>query len=356
MKAVIAVDKFAGTMTSPEAGQAIAEGWLSVRGNDTVTVIPMADGGPGTVDALSKVSGARTVSTTTVNQYDEPVSATWLVLKDNLAVVEAASACGLHLTERRSPLDGDTTGLGHLLRDVVGAGHTEVIVGLGGSGTIDSGVGMAIGLGAKFRTEEGETSGPAPRWMAQMTETSPVEPLGLERIRLATDVDNPLLGPRGAARVFGPQKGATEQDIAYLERCLERTATIAQRDLPGGPWHEARGAGAAGGLGFGAMAWLGAEVVGGADLVADETGLDSHLDEADVVITGEGSADASTLEGKVPIVVARRAGATPTYLVAGRATPEVRGHFNRTVELGPQGLITPQDETRRAGAAIARGI
>ncbi|MPZ52266.1 MAG: glycerate kinase [Acidimicrobiia bacterium] len=353
MKIVIAVDKFAGTMTSQEAGEAIADGWLSVRKSDEVVVIPMADGGPGTVDALASAGNAVRHTSTAVSQYGEEIEADWLVVDDSLAVIEAASVCGLHLSERRSPLDGDTSGLGILLAAVANFGITDVLIGLGGSGTVDGGVGMARALGANFGINDDSPQGPAPRWLLDMTSTSPIPSIGLERVRLASDVDSPLLGPRGAASLFGPQKGATSSDIEVLEAGLRQIADVVERDLPGGPWRDARGAGAAGGLGFGAMAWLGAEVVGGADLVADEIKLDAHLSDADIVITGEGSADASTLEGKVPVVVLRRATGRPVYLVAGRATDEVGHHFNRYVELGERGLSAPHEEARRAGSSLA---
>ncbi len=354
MRVVIAVDKFAGTMSSPEAGNAIAEGWLSVRGNDSIVVVPMADGGPGTVDALAGSDLSETVTSASVDQYGEPVPVTWLLIGGQTAAMEAASVCGLHLSDRRSPLDGDTTGLGVVLRDISRRGIGEVIIGLGGSGTVDGGVGMARRLGARFDSDI-RAVGPAPRWMDHITATSAVLDLGFDVVQLASDVSNPLLGPRGAARVFGPQKGASPDDVERLESGLTRVADIAERDLPGGPWRESPGAGAAGGLGFGAMAWLGAEVIGGADLVADRVGLDSAIAEADVVITGEGSADASTLEGKVPIVVRRRSGERPTLLVAGRITPEIRGHFDGWVELGDPGLTAPRDEARKAGALLAAG-
>ena len=356
MKVVVATDKFAGTMTAPEACRAIAEGWAQQRPHDDILCVPMADGGPGTVDVIAASTGGRLMRTATIDQRGRPIEAAWLDLDGATAVIEACAACGLDLVpeEERTPMTIDTRGVGRLIRVVADAGFQRIVVGLGGTGTVDGGVGAALGLGADVRSSHDVVAGPVD--YDAITAVGPVE--GLPGVVAATDVTNPLLGAEGAARVFGPQKGADPATVEILEQQLTHVATVVEACLPGGPWRDRPGAGAAGGLGFGLMAWAGAEIVAGSALVAEMVALDGHLAGADLVITGEGSLDSQTLAGKAPARVAEMAArrGVPAAAVAGRIESEASRAFADVEALGPRGLVEPVAAARRAGARLAERI
>ncbi|QFZ17411.1 glycerate kinase family protein [Saccharothrix syringae] len=286
MRVVIAPDCFGGTLTAREVAGAVAAGWHRAAPDDELRLRPLADGGPGFVDVLHTVLGGALRTTTVTGPLGTPVEATWLE-HDGTAYLESAQACGLHLIPAdRRPATAETAttaGVGELLNAARGA--STIVVGLGGSGTTDGGEGMR-------RTADPVTA----------------------RLVAASDVENPLLGPHGAARAFGPQKGASPEAVERLEARLAAMAELAGvRDLPG--------AGAAGGLGAGLMA-LGATVVSGAGLVRELTGLDAALDHADLVVTGEGSFDWQSLRGKLVTAVARGAAerGVPCLVLAGQVT------------------------------------
>lgn len=356
MRVVVATDKFAGTLTALEACRAIAAGWGDRRPHDRIRCVPMADGGPGTVDVIAASAGGRTRTTDTVDQRGRPVEATWLALDGSTAVVEACSACGLDLVpeSERSPLAMDTGGVGRLLRAVATEGFDRIVVGLGGTGTVDGGVGAARGMGAAVRYQSGGDGSHAPADYRDIVSVGPIPSLGAEVVA-AGDVTNPLLGPSGAARVFGPQKGADPGDVELLERRLVHVADVVEACLSGGPWRDRPGAGAAGGLGFGLMAWTGAEIVPGSELVADMIGLTEHLRWADIVVTGEGSLDRQTLAGKAPARVAEMAReiGVPVTAVAGRIEAAATDGFADVESLGSDGLTDPVGSATRAGARLA---
>lgn len=359
MRVLVAPDSFGGTIDAVGAARAIAEGWASARPADEVTCTPMADGGEGLLAAVAhsrpdaawheaEVASARGIATT----------AQWLTLPGGVAVIETAQACGLAglPADDRDPLFTTTYGVGQLLL-AAAPSASRMIVGLGGSATVDGGAGMVSALtGHALRREDGNGVKVGGRWVRHTTTLRPFPPLDLPPVQVASDVTSPLLGPDGAARVYGPQKGASPEAVEELEEALTRYAEVMERDLPGGPWRDLPGAGAAGGLGFALMALLGATVESGADLVADLVGLAPST--ADLVITGEGSLDAQTAAGKAPAVVARRAreAGTPVMAIAGRATAAGRRGFVEVEELGPAGLDDPAGALRRAGKVLAARI
>lgn len=353
---LIAPDKFAGTLSALDVCTHLATGWRHVRPADEIRSMPLADGGPGTVDSLHRASGGTLTRARTCDPVGRPVDASWLTLPDGTAVVETATASGLHLVaeEERDPMRMTTAGVGHLLRTAAEAGASRIVLCLGGSATVDGGAGAAIALGARLVDSHGAQLSGTPATLPGLRSVTGIA-VALPPVELATDVANALLGPTGAAQVYGPQKGAPPADVALLEQALTRLADVVERDLPGGPWRDALGAGAAGGLGFGALAWFGATQRSGAELVADAAGLEDALRWADVVVTGEGSLDEQSLAGKVPVHVARRAREhdVAVLAVAGRVAATVATEFADVVELGPAGLQDPAGRCRAAGTALA---
>ena len=316
VRVLVAPDKFAGTLTAVDAARAIAEGWQRRAPGDEVDLAPMSDGGPGFVDVLHSALGGELVSLTVTGPYGEAVPAAVLV-SGGSAYVESAQACGLHLTpeDRRDPERATTYGVGQLLGAAVDAGAKKVVVGLGGSGTNDGGAGLLAALGATG-TPEGALAGGAAS-LAELGEvdlSAAVDRCAGVELVAATDVDNPLLGLIGATNVYGPQKGVAADRLMTVDAALERLAVATDKRLA-----LAKGAGAAGGLGF-ALMLLGAERMPGIALVADAVELPRRAREAELVITGEGAFDFSSRSGKVPYGVAGVAAEAirPCIALAGR--------------------------------------
>ncbi len=322
MRVVVAPDKFKGSATAAEAAAALATGLRRVRPDLDVAEVPVADGGDGTV-AAALAAGFAPVRTTAEGPVGEPVATTFAV-RDGTAVIEMADVAGLRRLPASgpAPLTASTYGVGQVIAAALDAGAATIVLGIGGSATSDGGAGMVSALGVRLVDERGRDLG---RGGAALARLADVNASGLDSrvarttILVASDVDNPLLGRSGAAAVFGPQKGASQRDIAVLEAALARWATLTEaatgQDVAATP-----GAGAAGGTGFAALAYLGARLVPGARLLLDLTGFDAALAGADLVITGEGSLDRQTLGGKAPIGVAGAAAARgiPVAVVAGR--------------------------------------
>lgn len=358
MKVVVAPDKFAGTLSALEAAEALAEGWTSVRAADEVVSVPMADGGEGTLEVVAEaVPDVEWRFTEVADARGRASEAYWLRLPDGRALLEAAQACGLSALspEERDPRVTTSYGVGQLLAAAGSEGAVEVIVGLGGTATVDGGAGMAIALGYRLRRADGngvKVGGANLRDLARIEAVAPpaVPVLG------AVDVVAPLLGADGAAAVYGPQKGASADDVAVLEEALATLADVAERDLPGGPWREMPGAGAAGGCGFGLAAFCGARLASGAEVVAAVCGLDTALRGADVVLTGEGRLDAQTFGGKTPAYVAQRArhAGARVLAVAGRIADGAERGFDHALELGPHGPDEPGALLRQRAAELAR--
>ncbi len=355
MRVVICPDKFAGTLTAVQAAAAIATGWHSVRPDDELLSVPLADGGEGTIEVIAHARDDVKVHTVEVaDATGVATQAAWVSVPDGTAVVEAAQACGLSVLphDARDPLQTTTYGVGQLLAVVLGTRPTRIVVGLGGSATVDGGAGMMSALsGHGVRRADGNGVKVGGRWVAQVAAVPPAP--AVPPIVIASDVTNPLLGPDGAAAVFGPQKGADAPAVRELETALHHWADVVEQSLPGGPWRDRPGAGAAGGLGFALMAFLDARMDSGAATVADLIGLDLH--GADVVITGEGSLDAQTLAGKGPAEIRSRgtdAGAI-TVAVAGVISDDAGSDFDIAESLGPDGMTRPSEMVSRAAARAA---
>jgi glycerate kinase len=322
MRVVVAPDKFKGSLTAAEVADAVASGLLAVALDADVVRVPIADGGDGTVAAaLSR--GFTAVPVKASGPTGKPVLATYARL-DHQAVIELAGVCGLDLLpdRRPDPLGASTYGLGQVLAHAITHGATDIVLGIGGSASTDGGAGMAQALGARLLDEQGRDlpqGGSALHNLVRLDLTGLKHAVGDVRIVVASDVDNPLLGSRGAAAVFGPQKGASPADVVQLERAL---AVWAERvaEATGTDFASRAGAGAAGGTGFAAMALLNAELRPGIELILDLLRFDEVVSGADLVITGEGSLDEQSLSGKAPIGVAQAAAraSVPVVAVAGR--------------------------------------
>lgn len=315
LRVVVAPDSFKGSLGASGVADALATGWTRSRPDDDIVVLPLADGGEGTLDAFERsVPGSIRHEVVVEGPDGRAVDAPWLALPDGTAVVELASSCGLGLLAVPAPHDAHTRGLGTVMRAAVESGADRLLVGLGGSGSTDGGAGALTGLGARIVDSLGEpvAEGNHGLTTAVRVDLSAAVPVPRGGASLLADVDSPLLGPRGAAAVFGPQKGASADDVLALERGLERFASLVDVD-PTTP-----GAGAAGGAAFGLLAW-GARLVPGADAVARAVGLPEALTTADLVLTGEGRFDDQTAAGKTVSLVTRLATerGLPVVLVAG---------------------------------------
>ncbi|HEY8588981.1 MAG TPA: glycerate kinase [Naasia sp.] len=295
-RVVISPDSLKGSATAADAANAIGDGWRQVRPGDELILIPQADGGEGTLDALAAANPASVVHTVPVTGPDgRPVAARWLELPGRQAVVELAESSGLPLMAAPAPLTATTRGLGEVIRAALTSGVTSLTIGLGGSASTDGGAGALAALGLRLLDSTGAecTDGGAALVDLAELDTAALPPVPAGGVRLLTDVTNPLLGPTGAAAVFGPQKGARPDDVERLEAGLARFAALAD-GRPDEP-----GAGAAGGTAYGFAALWGARIVPGAPAVAELSGLTRALAGADVVISGEGRFDETSFGGKV---------------------------------------------------------
>jgi glycerate 2-kinase len=315
MRVLVAPDKFAGTLTAVQAAEAIATGWRRRAPGDQLDLAPMSDGGPGFVDVLHAALGGEVLSVPVPGPLGGTVPGSVLVTGDT-AYVEAAQACGSHLTsiEERDPEHASTVGVGELVAAAVGAGVRRVVVGLGGSGTNDGGAGLLAALGATSDPADALVEGPAGlRRLASVELTGARDRCQGVELVAASDVDNPLLGLIGATNVYGPQKGLTDETKPGVEASLERLAALTDKRVA-----LAKGAGAAGGLGF-ALLLLGALRAPGVDVVSDAVGLPARAASADLVITGEGAFDFTSRSGKVPYGVAAvsASAARPCIALAG---------------------------------------
>lgn len=320
-RVLIAADKFKGSLTAVQVAAHVEAGLRSVVPAVVVESLPVADGGDGTVDA-AVASGFERRTVRVTGPLGETVEAAY-ALRDGTAVVEMAEASGLRLLPPGvfAPLTATTYGTGEVLRAALDAGARTIVLGVGGSATTDGGAGMLHALGMRLLDMDGVPVGPGGGPLAGLTS---VDLSGLDarladtEIVLASDVDNPLLGAKGAAAVYGPQKGASEADVALLDAALGRFVEVLGAESAA----RAAGAGAAGGVGFGALVGLGATFRAGIDVLLDVLGFEDALSRADLVITGEGSLDEQTLHGKAPVGVAQAARARGIDVVAvcGRLT------------------------------------
>ncbi|KSW26553.1 MULTISPECIES: glycerate kinase [unclassified Pseudomonas] len=323
MKLVIAPDSFKESLSAPEVAAAIARGWSRARPLDEILLRPMADGGEGTVDAVLAATGGERRECAVRGPLGAPVQAHWGWLEEGAAVIEMAAASGLHWVapQQRDATRTTSYGTGELIRAALEAGARKIILGLGGSATNDGGMGLLQALGVCFLDERGEPLGDGGAALAGLhaIDLAGLDPrlAGVE-VEVAADVNNPLCGEHGASAVFGPQKGASPEQVRQLDAALARYAEVAARTL--GQDHSLfPGVGAAGGLGFAARAFLRARFRPGVELVAEVSGLAEALQGADLAITGEGRLDEQSLHGKTPIGVARlaREAGVPLIALAG---------------------------------------
>jgi len=320
VRVVVAPDKFKGSATATEVAAAIAAGLCRERPDLEITQVPVADGGDGTL-AAALAAGFSAVRVSADGPTGEPVE-TAFATRNGTAVIELADVTGLRrLPAGLAPLTASTYGVGEVISAAL-ADAATVVLGIGGSASTDGGAGMVQALGVRLTDARGQElarGGAALAGLAAVDPSRLDERIAAANILVASDVDNPLLGPSGAAAVFGPQKGANKADVALLEAALARWADLT-RSATGKDVATVPGAGAAGGTGFAALAYLGARVVPGAPLLLGLVGFDAALAGADLVITGEGSLDRQTLGGKAPVGVARAAAARgiPVVVVAGR--------------------------------------
>lgn len=368
MRVVVAPDSFKECLGARAVAEAIAAGWRQARPDDTIDCVPIADGGEGTVDAILTATGGQRACARVTGPLGEAVDAEYGLLEDGTAVIEMAAASGLALVPaaRRDPMRATTRGTGELIQHALAGGAARIVLGIGGSATNDAGAGMLQALGYRLRDVNGDDIGPGGAALGALARIEgPRTPLGVE-ITVACDVHNPLCGPNGASHVYGPQKGTTPAQVITLDHALghfaDRAAAFTGHDL-----RDTSGAGAAGGLGFALLAFLGAQLRPGIDIVAELTSLEARIAAAGLVITGEGRADAQSLMGKAVGGVLRlaRQHGKPVIVLAGALGD---GHAallaagaTRVQAIAPEGLPAAESITRAAeflresAASAARG-
>jgi glycerate kinase len=372
MKILIAPDKFKGALNARDAAENIAKGLHDALPDATIEMVPMADGGEGTAEVICNARGGYLVQCKAHDPLCREIDARYAWIADEkLAVTEMSEASGMRrLSEsERDPLRATTFGVGEMILDAARRGASEIIIGLGGSATNDAGFGMARALGFRFFSDMKELTEAVTELADLARIETPVaagvspanartQPTRLPpqlKIIAAVDVKNPLLGQNGATCVFGPQKGATKDELEVLERSLTRLADVVAKEF-GVDYRNDPGAGAAGGLGFGLMSFCAAKIRPGFDVVAEAVGLEAKIEDADIVISGEGSLDRQTLEGKTPAGVARLARKLRkrVFAMVGRATndPEVREVFDAVYENTRPGMS--QEENMKRAAELLR--
>ncbi|MGC1323864.1 MAG: glycerate kinase [Candidatus Udaeobacter sp.] len=378
MRILIAADKFKGTLNAQQVAQNIAKGLTDVLPDAEIEIVPMADGGEGTAEAVCDARGCAWLECKAHDPLGREIDARYgWIDQEKLAVIEMSEAAGMRrLSEsERDPIRATTFGVGEMILDATKRGANEIIVGLGGSATNDGGFGMARALGFRFLSNEKELTG-AVTELEHLTEiilperlvgalvssaqpndtrlTQPPLQHVLPEIIAAVDVKNPLLGENGATRVFGPQKGASKSDLDNLERALTRLADVVATEF-GFDYRNEAGAGAAGGLGFGLLSFCGATIRPGFEVVAEAVGLEPKMKDADLVITGEGSLDRQTLEGKTPAGVARLARklGKPVFAIVGCASEdrELREIFEGIYQNARPGM-SQQENMKRAAELL----
>ena len=329
MKVVAAIDSFKGSLSSMEAGHAAKEGVLLARPEADMIVKPLADGGEGTTDALIEGMNGQKVEMTATGPLGKPVDCYYGYLPDSrTAIIEMAAAAGITLVTEaeKNPLAATTYGVGEMILNAMEKGCRNFIIGIGGSATNDGGIGMLRALGFTFADQSGADPGEGAQALAKIAsvKTDGKHPLLTDcHFRIACDVNNPLCGENGATYIYGPQKGVTEDMKQALDEGMANYAAAVSRDL-GCDYREYLGAGAAGGLGFAFLSFLGAELSPGIDLILDAVGLEAELKDADIVITGEGRLDHQTAMGKAPVGVAKLAKkyGAKVIAIAGSVTRE----------------------------------
>jgi len=366
MKILVAPQEFKGSISALSASEAAKNGILRVFPEAEVVLCPVADGGDGTLETLVEVSGGEVRTCSVQNPIGETIQAQWGAMGDGVtAVIEMARTSGLALLslDERDPLNASTYGLGQAISEALDEGFRKFIVGIGGSATNDAGAGMAQALGANLLDDRGNTIsfGGAALASLQTVDISNMDSrIKDSKFLVACDVSNPLTGEEGASAVYGPQKGATPEMVKRLDDALSNFATVVKKDLKKDV-SEMSGAGAAGGLGAGMMAFMGAELKAGVDIVLDTVNLRDKLSSVDLVITGEGGMDFQTIYNKAPIGVARIASEhnIPTIAIAGLLGSNfkiVHEHGIRAATSIVNGPITLEEASDRAFELISDSV
>jgi len=358
VRILIAPDKFKGALNAREIAENIAAGLLDIFPDAQIELVLMADGGEGTVEAICDARGCSWLECKAHDPLGREIKARYgWIDRERLAVMEMSEAAGMRrLSEsERDPIRATTFGVGEMILDASKRGAKEIVIGLGGSATNDGGFGMARALGFRFDfQQEHEHEDIRVTDLLKLKRIEKPRHFELPKIIAAVDVKNPLLGENGATRVFGPQKGASKGDLDKLDRALRKLADIVAREF-GFDYRNQAGAGAAGGLGLGLVSFCGATIRPGFEVVAEAVGLESKMKEADLVITGEGSLDRQTLEGKTPAGVARLARKLrkPVFAVVGRASDdrEVRELFDGIYQNARPGM-SQQENMKRAAELL----
>jgi len=378
VRILIAPDKFKGSLNAREVAENIAKGLRDSLSGAKIEIVPMADGGEGTAEAICEACSGSWVKCKARDPVGREIEARYAWIEgERLAVMEMSEAAGMRrLAENeRDPVRTTTFGVGEMILDSTNRGAKQITIGLGGSATNDGGFGMARALGFRFFSH-GQELADGVNELTKLTEiilpekvvgalvsgaqskdmrlTQPPLQRVLPKMIAAVDVQNPLLGENGATRVFGPQKGASKDELNVLERALTRLADVVAKEFDF-DYRDKPGAGAAGGLGFGLMSFCGATIRPGFDVVAEAVGLESKMKEVDVVITGEGSLDRQTLEGKTPAGVAKLARklGKKVFAIAGRydGDQQVRKLFDDVCQLARSG-ISEEEQMKRAGELL----
>jgi len=363
MKIVIAPDSFKGSLTALQVSDAVEQGFKRIFPNAPIEKVPMADGGEGTVQSLVDATGGQLLTESVTDPLGGRVEANYGILGDGVtAVIEMAAASGLPLVplDKRNPMLTTTYGTGELIKAALERGCRKFIIGIGGSATTDGGAGVAQALGVKLLDASGKDIAFGGIGLSNLTKidiSTIDERIAETETVVACDVDNPLTGPRGAARVYGPQKGATPEQVELLDKYLGHFADIVKRDL-GKDVKETPGAGAAGGLGAGLMAFLNAELKSGIDIVIEASNLRERMKGADLVVTGEGQLDEQTAYGKTPTGVSRVAEemGIPVLAIAGGIKPGAETSYEEGIDammsIAP-GPISLEEAIKRASELVA---
>ena len=348
VRILIAPDKFKGSLSAPAAAEAIARGLRSVWPDAQLDLAPIADGGEGFAEALKVALGAEWVNVASEDALGRAIAARYAWLDgERLAILEISEASGLHriAPHERDPLRADTFGTGILIAHAIARGARRIHVGLGGSATTDGGAGMARALGFRFLDGEGRDFPAAPGALQSVAQIVRPADRVLPEIFAASDVQNPLLGERGAARVYGPQKGADAAAVALLDRALTRLADVCAADL-GCDHRDVPGSGAAGGLGFGLLSFCNAKIRPGFEMISETLHLGRRIAAADLVITGEGRIDDQTLDGKGPAGVAALARSAGRLVIAFggaiSAVAEDSGVFDALIPIADRPLTVAE--------------
>lgn len=310
MKVVIAIDSFKGSLTSLEAGLFAKEGIKRVYPDSDIQIVPIADGGEGTVQSLSQSMGGQIVKASVKNPLGESITAEYGIVNDT-AIIEMAAASGIALIskDKLNPMETTTYGVGEMIKDAIEKNCRDFIIGIGGSATNDGGTGMLMALGFEFLDENQKPIGYGAKELSRIkyvSDKNVIKELKECTFNIACDVINPLCGENGCSAVFAPQKGAKSEDIKAMDDGMKNYAQITLKKYDSADMNFP-GAGAAGGLGFAFMAYLGGKLKSGIELILEKTDIEKYIKDADIVITGEGRIDSQTVMGKTPIGVARLA-------------------------------------------------